>query len=102
MSEVFPATSSGTRWSGFTDRVMGGISEANLAREEFCGRTANVLRGRVSMANNGGFIQMATNLAPDSGDMSSTTVDATTYEGLELDVQCVNKEADDSESFNVQ
>jgi len=74
---------------------------ANLAREEFCGRTANVLRGAVSMANNGGFIQMATNLAPESGDMSSATVDASRYEGLELDVQCVSKEGD-AESFNVQ
>jgi len=74
---------------------------ANLAREEFCGRTANVLRGAVSMANNGGFIQMATNLAPDSGDMSSSTVDASKYEGLELDVQCITNEGE-SESFNVQ
>lgn len=74
---------------------------ANLAREEFCGRTANVLRGAVSMANNGGFM-MATNLAPDSGDMSFATVDASKYEGLELDVQCISKVGDDSESFNVQ
>lgn len=74
---------------------------ANLAREEFDGRIANVLRGRVSMANNGGFIQMATNLAPGSSELSSQPVDASRFEGVELDVQSFSDE-DGSESFNVQ
>lgn len=101
MSEPFPATSSGTRWSGFTDTVMGGISMANLAREEFAGRVSNVLRGTVSLANNGGFIQMATYLAPGSGEMKPLPVDASRYEGVELEVQVVNDEGK-AEQFNVQ
>ena len=45
---------------------MGGVSSAILTREpSFHGRTANVLRGRVSLENNGGFVQMAANLAKD-------------------------------------
>jgi hypothetical protein len=101
MSEPFPATSSGTRWSGLTDTVMGGISMANLAREEFAGRVANVLRGTVSLANNGGFIQMATYLAPESGDIKPLPVDASRYAGVELEVQVVNDEGK-AEQFNVQ
>jgi Complex I intermediate-associated protein 30 (CIA30) len=84
---------------------MGGISMANLAREVFDGRTANVLRGRVSMANNGGFIQMATNLAPFSSDYSSSrkTVDASRYDGVEIDMQNFNDEVEgQTENFNVQ
>lgn len=77
---------------------MGGVSSGSLAREhEFHGRTANVLRGRVSLENNGGFIQMATNLITDPADSS---VDASDYDGVEIDAIC---EAEDShESFNVQ
>jgi Complex I intermediate-associated protein 30 (CIA30) len=83
----------------YSDRVMGGVSMGNLSREVFDGRTANVLRGSVSLANNGGFIQMATNLAPASGETSS--VDASSFQGVELDVQSFSGE-DGSESFNVQ
>lgn len=71
----------------------------NLSREQFDGKIANVLRGVVSLANNGGFIQMATNLAPATGERSS--VDASRYEGVELDVQSFGGD-DGSESFNVQ
>ena len=73
----------------------------NLAREKFDGKTANVLRGAVSMANNGGFIQMATNLAPGSSELSSKPVDASKFEGVELDVQSFSAD-EGSESFNVQ
>lgn len=106
MSETFPTTSSGTRWSGFTDRVMGGISMANLAREEFDGRTSNVLRGKVSLANNGGFIQMATNLAPASSDLAMVPVDASKFQGVEIEVQNFgsgsSSDEEVRESFNVQ
>lgn len=97
MKETFPVTSSGTQWSGFTDQVMGGRSSGSLTREGFHGRTANVLRGRVSLDNNGGFVQMATNL---NCDPAAESVDASSFDGLELDVAC---EAEgDHESFNVQ
>jgi len=84
-----------------SDKVMGGISMGNLSREFFDGKIANVLRGRVSMANNGGFIQMATNLAPGTSELSSKPVDASRFEGVELDVQSFS-EKEGSESFNVQ
>lgn len=99
MTETFPATSSGTQWSGFTDRVMGGRSDGNLAREHYNGREANVLRGHVSLENNGGFVQMATNLALHQAE--SDTVDASSYDGIELDVLCKAKHEDHAQ-FNVQ
>ena len=98
MSETFPFTSSGTEWSAFTDRVMGGVSSGSLARESIQDRLANVLRGKVSLANNGGFVQMATNLALDPAQ--SETVDATDYDGIELDV--MYQGTDDKSDFNVQ
>ena len=71
---------------------------AHLCRETVDGRLSNVLRGEVSLANNGGFIQMATDL-----DVQSATVDASRYEGLEIDVQCVSTRSEgDEETFNVQ
>jgi hypothetical protein len=77
-----------------SDQVMGGVSMARLTREVFDGRVANVLRGHVKMDNNGGFIQMATNLKRDG-----TAVDVSSYDGLELLVQ---SGSDQTESFNVQ
>lgn len=99
MTEAFPTTSSGTQWSGFTDRVMGGRSDGNLSREKYCGREANVLRGHVSLENNGGFIQMATNLALHQAEKD--TVDASSFDGIEMDILC---KADDNDHalFNVQ
>jgi hypothetical protein len=98
LTETFPTTSCGTVWSGYTDQVMGGTSSAILTRErDFHGRTANVLRGRVSLENNGGFIQMATNLAKDP--MQNPTVDASNYDGVEVDVLYDGQE--DEESFNI-
>ena len=47
------------------------------------GRPANVLEGHVSLANNGGFLQMVTDLPLDA---SNPSVDASDYDGIELDV----------------
>lgn len=48
----------GTRWEGFTDRVMGGVSDIQV--DLMPGETGRVLkmRGNVSLENNGGFIQV--------------------------------------------
>jgi hypothetical protein len=97
---VFPTTSSGTQWAGYTDQIMGGVSSGSVAREEIEGRTANVLRGSVSLKNNGGFIQMATNLA--QAQMDSNAVDASSFDGVELEVFCQGDGKNDHESFNVQ
>jgi Complex I intermediate-associated protein 30 (CIA30) len=77
-----------------SDQVMGGVSMARLTREMFDGRLANVLRGSVKMDNNGGFIQMATNLQRDG-----TSVDVSAFDGVELFVQSGSAQM---ESFNVQ
>jgi len=97
LSEQFPFTSSGNQWSAFTDTVMGGKSNGSLSREEIEGKSANVLRGHVSLANNGGFIQMATDMALDPS--VALTVDASDFDGIELDVLHGGSMA--KESFNV-
>eukprot|EP00581_Thalassiosira_minuscula_P008879 CAMPEP_0183712204 /NCGR_PEP_ID=MMETSP0737-20130205/7398_1 /TAXON_ID=385413 /ORGANISM="Thalassiosira miniscula, Strain CCMP1093" /LENGTH=300 /DNA_ID=CAMNT_0025940783 /DNA_START=27 /DNA_END=932 /DNA_ORIENTATION=+ len=96
MSDPFPFTSSGSQWQGITDRVMGGVSNGSLSRETLEGKEANVLRGTVSMENNGGFIQMATDLSLDPAE--DPFVDASVYDGVELEVYC---EGDAEEKFNV-
>jgi hypothetical protein len=53
----------GTEWRLFTDRVMGGVSDATSSLETIEGRRCLRLRGRVSLENNGGFIQVALPLA---------------------------------------
>jgi hypothetical protein len=53
----------GTEWRLFTDRVMGGVSDATSAMETIEGRRCLHLKGRVSLENNGGFIQVALPLA---------------------------------------
>ena len=77
-----PATSAvGTRWQLFTDRVMGGVSNATMHRETVAGRPAIRMRGDVSLENNGGFVQIALDLAADGKAM-----DASAWRGIELDV----------------
>jgi hypothetical protein len=51
-------------WRFVADTVMGGVSTGRLTRETVAGRAAHRLTGRVSLANNGGFVQMADDLAP--------------------------------------
>ncbi|KAL3927132.1 MAG: hypothetical protein SGARI_005411, partial [Bacillariaceae sp.] len=97
LSEEFPTTSCGCQWDGVTDRVMGGVSSGSLSREDFHGRNSNVLRAKVRLDNNGGFVQMTTDLALDPA--VSNTVDASNFQGIELDVFF---EGDaDKEAFNV-
>jgi Complex I intermediate-associated protein 30 (CIA30) len=112
LREPFPITTIGTAWSGFTDQVMGGHSMAVLVRsEDYRGRPANVLTGRVKnlpgqpeVGGAAGFVQMATNLNGQSS--SSSFVDASRFEGVEVNVACsaASSENDEvpSESFNVQ
>lgn len=97
LSESFPVTSSGTQWAGVTDKVMGGSSSGTLVREEFQGRLSNVLTANVKLENDGGFVQMVTDLALDHS--VSNTVDASKYDGIEFDV-FYGGDAD-RESFNV-
>ncbi|CAB9502663.1 complex i intermediate-associated protein 30 [Seminavis robusta] len=97
LSEPFPVSSSGTQWAGFTDQVMGGRSSGSITREVMDGKLANVLRGKVSLENNGGFVQMATDLALDPS--VSRTVDMSNYDGVELEV--IYKGDREQEDFNI-
>lgn len=48
----------GTRWSGFSDRVMGGLSDLNLGYQRLADESLSLrLSGEVRLENNGGFIQ---------------------------------------------
>jgi hypothetical protein len=60
-----PMSAIGTRWQLFTDRVMGGVSNGTMIREMVAGRPAIHMRGDVSLENNGGFVQISLELAPD-------------------------------------
>ena len=75
----------GTRWQLVTDQVMGGVSRGTLTRETVAGRPALVMRGDVRLENNGGFIQMALDLARPEAPASGT-LDAGNWQGLEIDV----------------
>ena len=77
-----PLSSLGTRWELVTDRVMGGCSTGRMTRETVAGRPAIRLTGDVSLANNGGFVQIALDLAP-GGD----TLDASGRAGIALDAR---------------
>ena len=82
-----PAASIGTFWQLFTDRVMGGVSAGTMSREFVDGRLAIRMRGDVRLENNGGFIQMALDLSPDSG-----VLDASAWRGIELDLYGADQE----------
>ena len=71
----------GGRWACIADTVMGGVSAGQLRTETVAGRPARHLTGTVSLANNGGFLQLAMDLAGDGG-----TVDASAFTGLALTI----------------
>lgn len=70
-----------SEWRFVADTVMGGVSQGSIATEMVAGRRAVRLSGQVSLDNNGGFIQIATDLTPDGG-----SIDVSSWTGLELDV----------------
>ena len=76
----------GTVWEVISDAVMGGVSFGRLTRDSVQGRAALRLQGQVRLENNGGFVQMALDLAPGGG-----AVDASGWTGIELEV-CGNAE----------
>ena len=69
------------KWEFVSDTVMGGVSCGCIAEESVGGRNATVLRGTVSLENNGGFIQMAFDLHESGAD-----VDVSARDGIEIDV----------------
>ena len=80
------ASNLGGKWSLFTDQVMGGISSGSLQLGKYNGRDCLRMKGKVSTENNGGFVQMALDLN------ASKPFDATSYQGVELEVAGNNEE----------
>jgi hypothetical protein len=72
---IFP----GGGWRGFSDRVMGGISNAQLESSQVDDKNCLRLSGNVTRESNGGFIQMAFFFGRDY-----TQFDASLYKGIEL------------------
>jgi hypothetical protein len=66
-----------TKWNLVTDRVMGGVSDAEyLIGSDECFKYIK-MRGNVSLENNGGFVQVSLSLEEDS-----KTFDASAYSGV--------------------
>jgi hypothetical protein len=55
-----------TNWQLVTDRVMGGVSSGQIEETTVSELPALRMTGRVSLDNNGGFVQIATDISPPS------------------------------------
>jgi Complex I intermediate-associated protein 30 (CIA30) len=60
-----------TRWRFFADTVMGGVSNGQVRFVEEAGQTHAQMTGKVSTANNGGFIQIRLDLTAPPPDGAS-------------------------------
>lgn len=78
--DVWPVNPS-LHWRLVTDAVMGGVSRGTIKKETLEARHAIRMRGEVSTENNGGFLQITLDLAPEAGSF-----DAGGFTGLEIDV----------------
>jgi len=72
----------GTRWTGFTDRVMGGRSDMQAGVVETEAGPALGMRGTVRLDNNGGFIQVRLPL-----EAGGQTLDGSGFDGVALEVR---------------
>jgi hypothetical protein len=72
----------GTHWQGVSDQVMGGVSRETVTLDTVGGRRCLRLTGDVRLDNDGGFIQMAVDLAA-----AGAMFDASAYDGIEIDVR---------------
>ncbi len=70
----------GTQWRFVADTVMGGVSQGILGTDTHQHTACLRLSGKVSTANNGGFIQMALDIPPSA----LTHIDR--FEGIELQI----------------
>ena len=81
LSRAFPEAAIGTRWQIVSDAVMGGVSSGHVTRTAVSGRPAIRMEGAVRLENNGGFIQIALDLAPDGSNL-----DVSGFAGIAIDV----------------
>ena len=71
-------TSQGNKWSFFTDRVMGGLSEGQAFTSNIDNTPCYQMTGNVTTENNGGFIQIRVVIEP--------MIQAKQYDGIYLKV----------------
>ncbi len=76
-------------WEYVADTVMGGVSTGQITQTQIDGRDATRLTGTVSLENNGGFVQMAFDLAP-----RGKTFDASAHTGVEITLSGNNETYD--------
>jgi len=81
-----------TSWRGFSDRVMGGISDAAFGQDVVAGKTCARMTGNVTRESNGGFIQMAMFFGSDYSRRSGNSLDGSAFDGLELMVYGNNED----------
>ena len=81
LSGDFPKASNGADWQLLSDAVMGGVSAGGVTRTAIAQRPAIRMQGMVSLENNGGFLQIALDLAP-----GGAAVDASGFEGIAVDI----------------
>ena len=74
-----PVMIDGCAWRGFSDRVMGGVSDGEVRQDMVAGKRSLRMTGRVTRDSGGGFIQMAMYLG-GRGD----AFDASAWSGLEF------------------
>lgn len=72
----------GTRWQGFTDGVMGGLSEIEAGYTDSETGRHLYMRGPVRLENNGGFIQVRLPLTTDR-----SLFDASVWDGIAIVVR---------------
>ncbi|MGI9290115.1 MAG: CIA30 family protein [Gammaproteobacteria bacterium] len=77
----------GVAWRGFSDRVMGGISNASLDSSRVDGKNCIRLSGNVTRESNGGFIQMAMYFGRNYNELNGSA-----YKGVELMVYGNNED----------
>lgn len=66
-------------WRGFSDQVMGGVSQERVTVESIAERRAIRLRGTVRLEHNGGFVQIALPL-----EQAGQPLDGSGYRGMRL------------------
>lgn len=74
-----PAAGPRLSWAVVSDAVMGGVSSGTMSAETIDNRPALRLRGQVRLDNNGGFLQLAADLAPQGG-----VLDTRGWDGVQL------------------
>ncbi len=72
LTQPFPLSCLQTQWELLSDQVMGGVSSGGLTCDTVAGHAGLRMRGQVSLANDGGFLQMALDMALGGGSVDAS------------------------------